>query len=48
MRHRRGMKMMKIRVRSKTKREMVMVMRAKNLKTDRLMRAAKMIKRKAL
>ena len=44
MRHRTEMKMMKIRVRRKTKREM----RAKNLKTDRLMRAAKKIKRKAL
>ena len=44
MRHRRGMKMMKIRVRRRTKREM----RAKNLKTDRLMRAAKKIKGKVL
>ena len=44
MRHRTGMKMMKIRVRSKTER----VMGAKNLKTDRLMRAAKKIKWKVL
>ena len=48
MRHRTGMKMMKIRVRSKTKRVMVMMMRAKNLKTDRSMRAAKKIKGKVL
>ena len=44
MRHRTGMKMMMIRVRRRTKR----TTRAKDLKTDGLMRAAKKIKGKVL